>query len=42
MSTPGLENIIDHTGLNGHGRVHTRCQQGAILTECRSQQLACK
>lgn len=42
MSTHGLANIIDHKGLKGHGRVHTRCQQGAILTECRSQQLACK
>lgn len=42
MSTHGLANIIEHKGLKGSGKVHTTCSPGAILTECRSTQRACK
>lgn len=42
MSTHGLQNIIDHKGLKGKGPVKTTCVPGAIMTECRSSQLACK
>lgn len=42
MSTHGLANIIEAKGLKGKGPVHTTCAPGAVLTECRSSQLACK
>jgi len=42
MSTNGLKNIIENKGLKGQGPVKTKCEAGAILTECRSQQRACK
>jgi hypothetical protein len=42
MSTKGLENIIEGKGLKGQGPVKTKCEAGTIMTECRSQQKACK
>lgn len=42
MSTHGLENIIEGKGLKGQGPVQTKCTPGTVLTECRSQQKACK
>lgn len=42
MSTHGLENIIEAKGLKGQGPVKTKCAPGTFLTECRSQQTACK
>ncbi len=42
MSTHGLENIIEAKGLKGQGPVKTKCAPGTIMTECRSQQTACK
>jgi hypothetical protein len=42
MSTHGLANIIENKGLKGKGPIHTACSQGAVLTECRSSQTACK
>lgn len=42
MSTHGLENILEAKGLKGQGPVQTKCAPGAVLTECRSQQKACK
>jgi hypothetical protein len=42
MSTHGLANIIENKGLKAKGPVHTTCEPGAVLTECRSSQLACK
>ena len=42
MSTNGLANIIEAKGLKGQGPVKTKCSPGTIMTECRSQQKACK
>lgn len=42
MSTHGLENIIEAKGLKAQGQVKTKCAPGTFLTECRSQQTACK
>lgn len=42
MSTHGLENIIEAKGLKPQGDVKTKCAPGTIMTECRSQQKACK
>lgn len=42
MSTHGLENILEAKGLKGQGPVQTKCAPGTIMTECRSQQKACK
>lgn len=42
MSTKGLENIIEAKGMKGQGPVKTKCEAGTIMTECRSQQNACK
>lgn len=42
MSTHGLENILEAKGLKGQGPVQTKCAPGTVLTECRSQQKACK
>jgi hypothetical protein len=42
MSTHGLANIIEHKGRKGQGKIHTTCTPGAVLTECRSSQMACK
>ena len=42
MSTHGLENIINSKGLKAQGAVKTTCVPGAVLTECRSSQKACK
>jgi hypothetical protein len=42
MSTKGLENIIEGKGMKGQGPVKTKCEAGAIMIECRSQQKACK
>ena len=42
MSTHGLSNIIENTGMKGQGAVKTSCAPGTFLTECRSQQKACK
>jgi hypothetical protein len=42
MAAHGLENLIEHKGLKGQGPVKTRCVPGAMLTECTSQQKACK
>ena len=42
MSTKGLENIIEAKGLKGQGPMQTKCEAGTIMTECRSQQKACK
>lgn len=42
MSTHGLENIIEAKGLKPQGEVKTKCAPGTIMTECRSQQKACK
>lgn len=42
MSTHGLQNIIDDRGLKGHGQVKTTCDNGSVIIECRSSQVACK
>ncbi len=42
MSTHGLANIIDSKGRTGKGPVHTTCEPGTFVTECRSSQVACK
>ena len=42
MAAHGLENLLDHKGLKGQGPIKTKCTPGAILTECVSQQKACK
>lgn len=42
MSTNGLANIIEAKGMKGQGAVTTKCAPGTIMTECRSQQKACK
>ena len=42
MAAHGLENLLDHQGLKGQGPIKTKCTPGAILTECVSQQKACK
>ena len=42
MSTHGLANIIEAKGRKGQGPVHTTCEPGSFLTECRSSQMACK
>jgi hypothetical protein len=42
MSTHGLANIIEAKGRTGRGPVHTTCQPGSFVTECRSSQTACK
>lgn len=42
MSENGLKNIIDYRGLKAQGPVKTTCEDGTILTQCRSSQTACK
>ena len=42
MAAHGLENLIDHKGLKAQGPIKTKCVPGAVLTECTSQQKACK
>lgn len=42
FSTNALKNTLAGQGRIGKGPVTTKCEDGGVMTTCRSSQLACK
>lgn len=42
FSTNALKNTLAGQGRIGKGPVNTKCETGAVMTTCRSSQMACK